>query len=149
MQCIAKELKGFENEVGYVFKSSENQIDIKYYSSEREVDFYGHATVAIIYDLLINDGNLQEFETLKIKTNKGLLKAENRIKTENAVFIFSPEPFEKETIPSSTDIAINLKIKPDLIDAKLSVFIINAGLSTLHVPIINLESILSISPALE
>jgi predicted PhzF superfamily epimerase YddE/YHI9 len=61
---------------------------MKYYSSEREVDFCGHATVAIMYDLLINDESLQQFETLKIKTNRGLLKAENRIKTENAVFIF-------------------------------------------------------------
>jgi len=73
MQHMARELKGFVNEVGYVYRSSENQIDMKYYSSEREVDFCGHATVAIMYDLLINDTSLQQFETLKIKTNRGLL----------------------------------------------------------------------------
>lgn len=149
MLNMAKELKGFVNEVGYVFKSSENQIDMKYYSSEREVDFCGHATVAIIYDLLVNDSSLQKFDSLKIKTNRGILKAENRIMSENAVFIFSPEPFENETIPALTDIATNLNINPNLIDRKLPISIINAGLSTLLVPIINLESILSISPDLE
>ncbi len=149
MQQMAKELKGFVNEVGYVFKSYENQIDMKYYSSEREVDFCGHATVAIMYDLLINDASLQQFETFTIKTNRGLLKAENRIKSENAVFIFSPEPFETETIPALVDIAINLNIKPELIDTKLPISIINAGLSTLLLPIINLESTLRISPDLE
>jgi len=149
MQHMARELKGFVNEVGYVFKSSENQIDMKYYSSEREVDFCGHATVAIMYDLLINDASLQQFETLKIKTNRGLLKAENRIKSENAVFIFSPEPFENETIPTLIDIATNLNITSNLIDNRFPISIINAGLSTLLVPIVNLESILSISPDLE
>ena len=149
MQHMARELKGFVNEVGYVFKSSENQIDMKYYSSEREVDFCGHATVAIMYDLLINDASLQQFETLKIKTNRGLLKAENRIKTENAVFIFSPEPFENETTPALIDIATNLNITSNLIDDRFPISIINAGLSTLLVPIVNLESILSISPDLE
>jgi PhzF family phenazine biosynthesis protein len=149
MQHMAKELKGFVNEVGYVFKSSENQIDMKYYSSEREVDFCGHATVAIMYDLLVNDASLQQFDTLKIKTNRGLLNAENRLKTENAVFIFSPEPFEKETMPYLADIATNLNITPNFIDTKFPISIINAGLSTLLVPIVNLESILSISPDLE
>jgi PhzF family phenazine biosynthesis protein len=149
MQHMARELKGFVNEVGYVYRSSENQIDMKYYSSEREVDFCGHATVAIMYDLLINDTSLQQFETLKIKTNRGLLKAENRIKTENAVFIFSPEPFENETILTLIDIATNLNITPNLIDDRFPICIINAGLSTLLVPIVNLESILSISPGLK
>lgn len=149
MQQMAKELKGFVNEVGYVFKSSENQIDMKYYSSEREVDFCGHATVAIMYDLLINDTSLQQFETLTIKTNRGLLKAENRIKSENAVFIFSPEPFETETIPTLDEIATNLNIATDLINTKLPISIINGGLSTLLVPILNLESTLRILPDLE
>jgi PhzF family phenazine biosynthesis protein len=149
MLQMAKELKGFVNEVGYVFKSSENQIDMKYYSSEREVDFCGHATVAIMYDLLINDSSLQQFETLKIKTNRGILKAENRIKNENAVFIFSPEPFEKEVITTLADTAINLNIATNFIDNRFPISIINAGLSTLLIPIINLEAILSISPDLE
>jgi PhzF family phenazine biosynthesis protein len=149
MQYMAKELKGFVNEVGYVFKSSENQIDMKYYSSEREVDFCGHATVAIMYDLLMNDACLQQFDTLQIKTNRGLLKAENRLKTENAVFIFSPEPFENKIIPSLANIATNLNIAPNFIDAKFPISIINAGLSTLLVPIVNLEAILSISPDFE
>ncbi len=148
MLHIAQELKGFVNEVGYVCKTSERQIDMKYYSSEREVDFCGHATIAIMYDLLINDKSLQQFESLKIKTNRGILEAENRIRNENAVFVFSPEPFDKEVLPSLVDIATNLNIKPALIDSRFPISIINAGLSTLLVPILNLEAILSISPDL-
>ena len=51
MLQIAKELKGFVKEVGYVFGTSEGSFDLKYFSSEREVDFCGHATIAIMYDL--------------------------------------------------------------------------------------------------
>jgi PhzF family phenazine biosynthesis protein len=62
---------------------------------------------------------------------------------------FSPEPFENAPIPTLIDIATNLNITPNLIDDRFPISIINAGLSTLLVPIVNLESILSISPNLE
>ncbi len=39
MLLIAKELKGFVSEVGYVKQIDKNTFDLKYYSSEREVDF--------------------------------------------------------------------------------------------------------------
>jgi len=149
MLQIAKELKGFVNEVGYIRKTSINEFELKFYSSEREVDFCGHATIAIMYDLLKNDNTLQQFESLLIKTNRGILKVENRIKDENAVFIFSPEPYENLIVPKTGDISVNLKVNPDLIDDKLPVSIINAGLSTLIVPIRTLDAILSISPDLE
>jgi len=44
MQAIARELKGFVNEVGYLCRLDKDLFDLKYYSSEREVDFCGHAT---------------------------------------------------------------------------------------------------------
>lgn len=47
MLQIAKELKGFVSEVGYVAKVGENEFDLRYYSSEREVDFCGHATLLL------------------------------------------------------------------------------------------------------
>jgi PhzF family phenazine biosynthesis protein len=149
MLQIAQELKGFVNEVGYIHKTAASQFDLKFYSSEREVDFCGHATIAIMYDLLINDKSLQQFDTLQIKTNRGILKVVNRIKNENAVFIFSPEPYEILTLPGIEDLAIHLKINPGCIDRQFSISLINAGLTTLIVPIKTLDDILNISPELD
>ncbi len=149
MLQLAKELKGFVNEVGYVYKSAGNQLVMRYYSAEREVDFCGHATVAITYDLLSTDVSLQHYETLQITTNRGLIHVENRLENENAVFVFSPEPFEKESTPAIKDIATYLKIRPEQIKTDLPISVINVGLSTLIVPVSDLESILSISPDLD
>ncbi|MBN1185413.1 MAG: PhzF family phenazine biosynthesis protein [Bacteroidales bacterium] len=149
MLQIAKELKGFVSEVGYVHKSGDQQFDLKFYSSEREVDFCGHATIAIMYDLLKTDVKLRQLDWVQIGTNRGVLKVENRIDSEDAVFIFSPEPFEKSELPDTDELALNLKIKPNEIDNKFPISIINAGLTTLLVPIKSLQSILNISPDLE
>ncbi|RPI06497.1 MAG: PhzF family phenazine biosynthesis protein [Ignavibacteriae bacterium] len=149
MLQIAKELKGFVNEVGYLCKTSDHQFDLKYYSAEREVDFCGHATVAIMYDVLKSDEDLQRFNSLQIKTNRGILNVENRIRKEDAVFILSPEPFEKTKLPDINELAANLKTHVDSINTNFPISIINAGLSTLIVPIKSLESILALSPELE
>jgi PhzF family phenazine biosynthesis protein len=107
---IAKELKGLVNEVGYVLRIAEDSFDLKYYSSEREVDFCGHATIAIMYDLIKNDPRLLQLNLLQIKTNRGELKVENRIEKEDAVFIVSPEPIEKEGVTDVNNLAEKLKI---------------------------------------
>ena len=52
MLQIAQELKGFVNEVGYIAQIGQNEFDLRYYSSEREVEFCGHATIAIMYDIV-------------------------------------------------------------------------------------------------
>jgi len=148
MQQIALELKGFVSEVGYISRVSDNGFELKYYSSEREVDFCGHATIAIIYDLLKNDAYLQQFEILHLKTNRGILKAKNRIKEEDAVFILSPEPYTVSTLPDMQSIAEALGITIEDIDPALPISIINAGLTTLLIPIQSLYSILRISPDL-
>jgi len=149
MLQIAKELKGFVNEVGYVFRTSEDRFDLKYFSSEREVDFCGHATIAIMYDLIKNDTTLLQLDLLQIHTNRGELSVENRIEKEDAVFIMSPEPVEKERVPDVQNLADKLKIKTDEIENGYPISVINAGLSTLLVPIKSLQSILNISPDLE
>lgn len=149
MQQIAKELKGFVNEVGFVFQTSIDSFALRFYSSEREVDFCGHATIAIMYDLVSNSKELQQFECLHIVTNRGKLVVENRIATEDSVFIMSPEPFEKQKIPNILEIADKLKIGVDEIDITKPVSIVNAGLSTLIVPIRTLDSTLKIIPDLE
>ncbi len=146
MQKLAKELKGYVNEVGFLSQNQGEYFDLKFYSSEREVDFCGHATVAIMYDLIKDDINLQQKSMLMIQTNRGLLKVENRLAAEDAVFIMSPVPFTKTVTPETQDIADNLEIKSGEIDSRYSISIINAGLTTLLVPIKSLDSILGISP---
>lgn len=149
MLQIAKELKGFVNEVGYMVKTSANEFELKYYSAEREVDFCGHATIAIMYDLLKTDSALQPFNRVSIKTNRGVLNVENKIKDKDAVFIQAPDPFEKTNLPDINDLALSLKISVDEINHSLPISIINAGLTTLLVPITTLDSILNLSPHIE
>ncbi len=149
MLQIAKELKGFVNEVGYVAQTNENEFELRYYSSEKEVDFCGHATIAIFYDLINTNDKLRKFSTLKINTNKGKLIVYNEIETENAVFTMSPDPEFYNTVPDIQNIALNLNIDIKQIDSKFPISIINAGLTTLIVPIKDLESILNIKPEIK
>lgn len=149
MLQIAKELKGFVSEVGYVAKVGENEFDLRYYSSEREVDFCGHATIAIMYDLVKTDNSVANFEALFINTNRGKLKVDNRLKSTDSVFIMSPVPETKEVSVNIGELADKLRIDKGKIDPGFPIAVINAGLTTLIVPIINLESVLSIRPDLE
>jgi PhzF family phenazine biosynthesis protein len=148
MLQIAKELKGFVNEVGYIARAGTGEFDLRYYSSEREVDFCGHATVAIMYDLVKTNNELKKQETLVINTNRGKLEVKNRLESEDSVFIMSPEPIEKETIPKISEIASRLKMDSSEIGSDYPISIINAGLTTLIVPIKDLSSILNIAPDL-
>jgi PhzF family phenazine biosynthesis protein len=149
MLQIAKELKGFVNEVGYVARVGESMFDFRYFSSEREVDFCGHATIAIMYDLIKTDSKLASVPTLTINTNKGTLKVENRFKDSESVFIMSPNPEVKETSINIGELAHKLRIDSMKIHADFPISVINAGLSTLIVPITDLESILAITPNLD
>ncbi len=146
MLKIAKQLKGFVNEVGYLLQLDNNEFNLKYYSAEREVDFCGHATIAIMYDLIKNDKDLINTEVLSINTNRGQLQVENRIKKEDAVFIMSPIPKEKRDAPSTAKTAAALQISENEMVSELPIKIINAGLSTLLVPIKTFNSLISITP---
>jgi len=148
MLRIAKELKGFVSEVGYVSRIDENTFDLKYFSSEREVDFCGHATIAIMYDLIKNSDNLINQKQINIITCKGNLIVENRISNEDAVFITAPVPVFSPNEVNTESIAEALRIDLDEIDNDYTATIVNAGLETLIVPINSLNGILSISPEL-
>ena len=149
MLQIAKELKGFVNEVGYVAQVGEQEFDLRYYSSEREVDFCGHATVAIMYDIIQTRQGFADHEHLTINIKRARLTVENKVDEEDAVFVMSPAPIVKERTPSLEEIAQKLKIAPSDIDQDLPIRIINAGISTLLVPITDLQAILNISPELD
>lgn len=149
MQRIARELKGFVSEVGYVRQLDETSFDLKYYSAEREVDFCGHATVAIMYDLVKNNAALIHKQTLKIVTNKGTLIVENRIMQQDAVFISAPNPTFMSWNVAKQDLAQALNISPDDINDAFPTSIVNAGLQTLIVPINTLQATLTVLPRLE
>lgn len=149
MQKIAKELKGFVNEVGYLSLADSDTFNLKFYSSEREVDLCGHATIAIMYDLIKNNKNLLSKDTIYINTNKGMLSVSNRIINDDAVFISAPQPVFSSTLPQVSSIANALDVDENIISNENPISIINAGLNTLIVPIIGLSHILAINPDLE
>lgn len=147
MLKIAQELKGYVNEVGYISKVDTNTYKLRYFSSEREVEFCGHATIAIMYDIIKNDNELINKTEVNIITNKGKLVVQNRIEDEDAVFIMSPIPEFNSTKISKEKIAKALKTKTSNIINKPE--IINAGLEKLIVSIKSIETTLNIKPKLE
>ena len=116
------------------------------FSSEREVAFCGHATIAIMYDLISNDISLQTRQLLSIETRTDLLQIENRYPDEKCVYISAPSPKFSKRIINADEIAIALKCDVGDIGKTKPIQIINAGLETLVVPMAGLSNILSISP---
>lgn len=148
MLIIAQELQGFVSEVAYVKEIDDNIFDLRYFSAEKEVDFCGHATIATMYDLIKHSNDLLKRDQVKIITRMGNLTVENKIPTEDAVYITAPAPvFSKPQIRPEI-IAKALKTDIDTIETTHKISIVNAGLNTLIVPIKNLKSILSLSPNL-
>jgi PhzF family phenazine biosynthesis protein len=148
MQRIAAELKGFVSEVGYAREIDENTYELKYFSSEKEVEFCGHATIAIMYDLVKGDPRLLARETVEVVTNKGTLVVENHIASEDAVFITAPDPL----CSSLTDVgeaAIFEALGIDRGTLRGGLSLVNAGLETLIVPMDSLESVLSTHPSMD
>lgn len=146
MLRIAKELQGFVNEVGYIAPLDEDRFRLRYYSSEREVDFCGHATIAILYDLIKHDKKLLAQKQLHIVTNKGESTVENRIPEEDAVFITAPAPVFSPINISKDQIAEALRIEPAGISAEAPAEVVNGGLQTLVVPLNDLPTILGLKP---
>lgn len=145
MQKIALELKGYVNEVGYVNQVGK-QYKLRYYSSECEVAFCGHATIAIMYDLLSNNKDLLDEKEVFINVKAGTLSVFNNIKEEDAVFIMAPEPkFLKCNLQAEQVVEI-LGIKSSAINAKMPIRLIDGGLRTLIVPIATLSECIEINP---
>jgi len=149
MQRIARELKGFVSEVGYLWHNDDDTYGLRYFSSEREVEFCGHATIAIMHDLIRSNDRLMRKEIISIVTNKGKLEVQNRIPNDNAVFITAPDPVFSPTAIDKYSFAEAIKIEPNEISDQYPVSVVNAGLETLIVPIKKLDTILSLSPQLD
>ncbi len=141
MQRIGYELKGFVSEVGFVWRDN-GQYNLRYYSSDCEVAFCGHATIAILYDLLRSSPEADV--TFRVKA--GELTAYNHIKDEDAVYITAPAPRYPDQQPVVEDVAHALGIGAADIDPKLPIRVIDGGLRTLLVPVKTLDSVLSMRP---
>ncbi len=145
MQKIAGELTGFVNEVGYVRRMGD-EFSLKFYSSECEVVFCGHATIAIMYDLLTNNPDLATKEEVFINVNAGKLSVFNHIDEDDAVYIMAPEPKVLECRLTFGQIAEHLGVSPATLDNFLPIKLIDGGLRTLIVSIKSLDDCLKISP---
>jgi len=145
MQRIAAELKGFVNEVGFV-----NQIGtdyhLRFYSSECEVAFCGHATIAIMYDLLKSSQELQQKKEVQIHVNAGTLSVFNQIAEDDAVYIMAPAPKLLDCALNARQISEALEIPTSYIDGGMPIRLIDGGLRTLIVPIQTLKGCLEICP---
>lgn len=145
MQKIAAELNGFVNEVGYVNKIGE-QFKLRFFSSECEVAFCGHATIAIMYDLLINNKELLQKKEIFINVSAGTLSVLNHINEDDAVYIMAPAPKFLDCKVKPIQIADILGIRYSDINSAMPIRLIDGGLRTLIVPIMTLESCLKIYP---
>lgn len=145
MQRIAVELKGFVNEVGYISEQG-NRHSLRYYSSECEVAFCGHATIAILYDLISNSRELLGNPELLINVQAGTLSVLNRIREEDAVYITAPAAKFLECRVTLPEIADALGTNQESFNKQMPLRIIDGGLRTLIVPLASLDICLDIYP---
>jgi len=145
MQQIARELAGFVSEVVYVYPD-EGHNGLRFFSSECEVSFCGHATIAVMYDLIKNDEALARDPIVRIHVQGRDLLVRNEISAADAVFISAPLPQFLNITLTRDDIAIALKIPPGEITEKNPIMLVNAGLATLIVPLTFLDTLLLLHP---
>jgi PhzF family phenazine biosynthesis protein len=144
---IAKQHKGFVSEVVYCRSSKQSEFELTYYSSECEVDFCGHGTIACIYSLIKSRPDLMKLEELTINTaKKGSLTVYNKIRDQDAVYITAPKPTYYENTLTREEIANKLGLSVESIWTKYPIDRINAGLTTLIVPITSLEEEINLFP---
>lgn len=145
MQTIAAELKGFVNEVGFVHKLN-GEVQMKFYSSECEVAFCGHATIAIMYDLLKHTDDFSSSKENMIQVNAGPLPVFNDIRESDAVFITAPQPQFLPCQLEAPQVAAALGLDQTEINTKMPIRIIDGGLRTLIVPLKSLHACLELFP---
>lgn len=147
MQSIARQHKGFVSEVVFCTDKGGGDFDLVYYSSECEVPFCGHGTIACMYSLIKGSPELQNLEEIHIHTRtKGSLVVYNKINEQDAVYISAPEPIYLDVPVPREVILKNLGIGELLASDRYPVDFIDAGNSTLIVPIKTLEDEIGIFP---
>ena len=141
MQRIARELKGFVSEVGFVAPIAPDAFRLRYFSAEKEVQFCGHATIAIGHDLVRQQPALTR---LQLHTNKGLLPLESR---EGSVYIQAPEPVYTECRLDPLETAAALGLPVPALEGAMA--LVNAGNQTLCLGLKTLRDVVSAAPDLD
>jgi PhzF family phenazine biosynthesis protein len=145
MQLIARELKGFVNEVVYLF-SEKDGIFFRYFSAECEVGFCGHGTVAAMFDYISTQPGLLGQDVIRIRVKNEYLDVYNRLKDEGCVYIMAPEPEYKAVALKVGEISSALGVEESNIDSDTEPALINAGLNTLIVHIAGILACLALRP---
>ncbi len=150
MLAIGKEHAGFVSEVVFCTPSKDADCKLTYYSSECEVDFCGHGTIAAMYDLIQENKTLFLKDKITIETNKkGILTVYNSIREEDAIYITAPEAQYLPVKASLEATAEALSLTKADIDTKHTIELIDAGLRTLIVPVLTLDTEIAVYPSLE
>ncbi|HPH98505.1 MAG TPA: PhzF family phenazine biosynthesis protein [Anaerolineaceae bacterium] len=144
MQRLAAELKGFVNEVGFVYQK-EDDLYLRFFSSECEVAFCGHATIAILYDLMSNAEGYGPTE-VTIHVNAGPLKVYDFITSDQAVYITAPRPANLPCSIHREQAARALGLLPEDLNPAWPVRLVDGGLRTLIVPLASLDRCLEMHP---
>ncbi len=150
MQQIARELKGFVSEVGFIREGAgpEDYI-VRYFSCEREVDFCGHATIAILDDLIRNTPALQDKKSVRIRTNTGILEVENHVADEGRVYVHAPLPQYREPVPPLELTACALGLEMSEISLDVPPGIVHVGQNILIIRLTSLNACIRCSPEYE
>jgi len=149
MQKIARELKGFVSEVGFVAKIGRDAFRLKYFSSEKEVDFCGHTTLAIVNDLLKTDRGLKQLPEVHLHTNKGILSAEVSAEAPEEIYVHTPDPVYAGCGIGLPEIRKALGLPKGAIATDLPTAIVNAGNQTLCLPLKTLQGVVDCCPDYE
>lgn len=132
MLRIARELKGFVSEVGYLAPAGPDRFRIRYFSSEREVPFCGHATVAILHDLFARDPHLAAGGRVLLETTTSVLPVRGDAA---AVFIQAPAPVHHPCPIAPEELLAALGLPAGALDPSLAPGIVNVGNQVLCVPV--------------
>ena len=147
MLAVAQQHKGFVSEVVYCEPSTAADVKLTYYSSECEVDFCGHGTIACLYDLAVSDPRFAGKAQITVETNKkGVLSVSNRAADLGAVFITAPEAVHIGKALTLAQAAAALGLPEDRLSTRLTIDVIDAGLTTLIVPVAHLTDEISVFP---
>lgn len=165
MLKIAREHKGYAS--GVVFcqyimglsdielHAQEPFVKLTYYSPECEIDFCGHSTVACMHALVASIPQLANLDSFVFSTNKkGVLICENKIEKDHAIYISAP-PVTEMLLPSglildekvdTLNLASYLNCYISDFDNRYPVALVNGGLRTLIVPILDYDRLIDIQP---
>jgi len=149
MQKIARDLKGFVSEVGYVAKIGRDAFQLKYFSPEKEVEFCGHTTLAIVNELIRCDSGLKNVPEIHLHTNKGVLSAEISTEEPEVIYIHAPDPVYSGCGIHTPEICKALGISKNAVDETMKIGIVNAGNQTLCLPLKGLREVVECSPDYE